>query len=112
MSMRRKDVQHTPSEENKDVFAQIDRHISAANNSNMNPAPTSTSCSVIGSPLDGMSEDERRAASLGVHPDAWRPIEFMNKSHYETLIKENALDESLVSSLEACKRVQSSSSSS
>ena len=52
-----------------------------------------------------LNETEKSAASLGVNPDSWRPIGFLNASHYETLLKSNALDESLAQKLEAFKSV-------
>jgi hypothetical protein len=52
-----------------------------------------------------LSETEKSAASLGVHPEAWKPIEFMNTAHHETLLKANALDSDLAKKLEAFKAV-------
>jgi len=52
-----------------------------------------------------LSETEKSAASLGVDPEQWRPIGFLNTAHYETLLKSNALDESLAQKLEAFKSV-------
>ena len=48
---------------------------------------------------------EKSAASLGVSPEAWKPISFMNTAHYETLLKTNALDSELAKRLEAFKHV-------
>lgn len=52
-----------------------------------------------------LSETEKSAASLGVHPDAWKPIGFMNTSHYDTLLKSNAIDADLARKLEAYRHV-------
>lgn len=54
-----------------------------------------------------LTETEKSAASLGVDPNSWRPISFMNTVHYDTLLKSNALDDSLAKQLEAYKAVAS-----
>lgn len=54
-----------------------------------------------------LTPTEQSAASLGVEPDAWKPIEFMNTAHYSTLIKNNAIDSDLAKQLEAYKSVAS-----
>ena len=56
-------------------------------------------------PLDGLSEVERNVATLGVSPDEWKPIGFMNKGHYTSLLQGNALSGGLAQKLEAYKRV-------
>jgi hypothetical protein len=50
--------------------------------------------------FDSLSENEKSAASLGVHPESWKPIGFLNNAHYETLIKSNALDNDLARRIE------------
>lgn len=55
----------------------------------------------------GLTQTEVAAASLGVDPDAWKPLSFMNTSHYESLIKNNALSDQLARRLEAYKTVAS-----
>lgn len=55
--------------------------------------------------FDALTPVEQSAASLGVHPEAYRPIAFMNNSHYEQLIKANALDPELARRIEAFKHV-------
>jgi len=52
-----------------------------------------------------LSETEKSAASLGVDPSAWKPIGFLNDSHYATLLQANALDSELAKKLEAYKAV-------
>ena len=59
--------------------------------------------------FEALSPVEQSAASLGVHPDAWRPISFMNLAHHEALIKANALDGDLARRIEAFRSVASSS---
>ena len=49
-----------------------------------------------------LSETEKSAASLGVHPEQWKPIGFLNTAHYDTLLKANALDDGLAKKLEVC----------
>jgi len=57
-----------------------------------------------------LSPIERSAASLGVPPDSWKPISFMNTAHYETLLKTNSLDSELAKRLEAYKHVSAGGS--
>lgn len=52
-----------------------------------------------------LTETEKSAASLGVNPEEWKPIAFMNNAHHETLLKSNALDGDLAKKLEAYKAV-------
>jgi len=58
--------------------------------------------------FDDLNRTEQAAASLGVAPDAWKPISFMNNGHYEALLKSNALDDTLARRIEAFKVVASS----
>ena len=55
--------------------------------------------------FDQLSGTEKSAASLGVHPEAWKPIGFMNNAHYEQLMKSNALDDNLARRIEAYRTV-------
>ena len=52
-----------------------------------------------------LNETERSAASLGVAPDALKPIGFMNTSHYASLLRKNALAGPLAQKIEAFKTV-------
>ena len=52
-----------------------------------------------------LTATEKSAASLGVDPEAWKPISFMNTAHYDTLLKTNAVDNDLAKKLEAFKHV-------
>lgn len=54
---------------------------------------------------DDLTATEKSAASLGVSPDDWKPISFMNTAHYDTLLKTNAVDADLAKRLEAYKHV-------
>ena len=57
--------------------------------------------------LDGLTETERSAAQLGVSAEEWKPISFINKGHYGSLLKGNALAGNLAQKLEAYKEVSS-----
>ena len=54
---------------------------------------------------ESLSETEKSAASIGVSPDAWKPISFMNNAHYGELLRNNALDGRLTQQIEAFKSV-------
>ncbi len=62
-----------------------------------------------GEAFEALTMKEQAAASLGVQPEAFKPIGFMNKAHYETLRKSNALDDTLVRRIEAFREVASAS---
>ena len=55
--------------------------------------------------FEALTPTEQAAASLGVHPEAFRPIGFMNSAHYESLLKANALDDTLARRIEAYKSI-------
>ena len=57
--------------------------------------------------FDQLSETEKSAATIGVNPDEWRPIGWMNQQHYNTLLKKNALGGRLTQQIEAYKVVAS-----
>lgn len=57
------------------------------------------------SEFDKLSGVEQAAGSLGVVPNAWKPIKFMNDAHYKTLVESNALDDDLARRIEAYKVV-------
>ena len=59
--------------------------------------------------FDQLVPVEQAAASLGVHPDAWKPIGFLNNAHYDSLLKQNALDDDLARRIEAYKVVAGTS---
>lgn len=58
---------------------------------------------------EALSDTEKAAANLGVHPDSWRPIGFINAKHYESLLKSNALSDDLARRIEAFRAVASAS---
>jgi hypothetical protein len=55
--------------------------------------------------FDQLSETERNVASLGVSPDAFKPIGFMNAAHYLSLLKNNALSGELTQKIESYKHI-------
>tara|TARA_B100000767_G_scaffold180385_1_gene168356 strand:+ start:2213 stop:2542 length:330 start_codon:yes stop_codon:yes gene_type:complete len=55
--------------------------------------------------FEQLTETEKSAASIGVHPDAWRPISFINNAHYSELLKKNVLSGRLTQQIEAYKTV-------
>lgn len=64
----------------------------------------------VSAAFEALAPHEQAAASLGVHPESWKPIGFMNNSHFETLLKENALDSDLARRIEAYRTVASQDS--
>ena len=59
--------------------------------------------------FDALSETEKSAATIGVSPDAWKPIGWLNQGHYAELLRKNALGGRLTQQIEAFKSVESSS---
>lgn len=62
---------------------------------------------VSGSTLtfDDLSQTEQACASLGVAPEGFRPLGWLNAGHFDTLVKNNQMDDTLVRRLEAYKVV-------
>ena len=56
---------------------------------------------------ESLSETEKSASTIGVSPEAWKPIGFMNEAHYGELLRNNALDSRLTQQIEAFKAVAS-----
>ena len=54
---------------------------------------------------DSLTETEKSAASIGVAPDSWKPISWLNEGHYGELLRNNALDGRLTQKIEAFKTV-------
>ena len=73
-----------------------------------NATPAGTEAAPNAPSFDQLSGTEKSAASLGVHPESWKPIGFMNNSHFDSLMKNNALDENLARRIEAYRVVASS----
>lgn len=68
---------------------------------NGQPAPQIT--------FDQLNPTEQAAASLGVAPDAIKPIGWLNDAHYDQLRNSNALDPQLARRIEAYKVVSKAS---
>ncbi len=58
--------------------------------------------------FDDLTATEQSAATIGVHPEAWKPISWLNAGHYTELLKKNALAGRLTQQIEAFKQVASS----
>jgi hypothetical protein len=57
--------------------------------------------------FDQLTETEKSAATIGVSPEDLKPIGFMNRAHYTTLLENNAISGRLTQQIEAFKQVQS-----
>lgn len=58
--------------------------------------------------FDSLAPVEQAAASLGVHPEAFRPIGWLNSAHHQQLLEANALDGDLARRIEAFRHVAAS----
>ena len=84
----------------------------AASASAASQAPTQDVANVAGNVATGAPIAETGAASVaapagsaeGAEPRVFQPIAFLNKGHYDNLIKSNALDESLVKRIEGMRK--------
>ena len=63
---------------------------------------------LVTSEFEKLNGTEQSAASLGVNPEEWKPIAFMNQAHYEQLKAANMLDGTLARRIEAFKVVSAS----
>ena len=54
---------------------------------------------------DNLSPTEQQAASLGVHPEAFRPLKELNEQHFAALKKANALSPQLEANIKAFQAV-------
>ena len=55
--------------------------------------------------FESLNEVEKTAATIGVAPDAWKPIGWLNQGHYGELLRSNALSGHLTQKIEAFKVV-------
>lgn len=55
--------------------------------------------------FDSLNETEKSAATIGVAPDAWKPIGWLNQGHYGELLRNNALGGRLTQQIEAFRTV-------
>jgi len=61
--------------------------------------------------FDDLNPVEQAAASLGVQPDAIKPIGWLNDAHFQTLKDQNALHPELSRRIEAFRHVSKATSS-
>ena len=103
MSSRRPPTHATQSIDAERLRSELD----SLKYSNQGFDAVGTSASSYGASLqfEQMTATEQAAGSLGVHPDSWKPIQFMNASHYDSLKKNNALDDDLARRIEAFRSV-------
>ena len=59
--------------------------------------------------FENLSETEKSAATIGVAPDAWKPIGWLNQGHYGELLRNNALGGRLTQQIEAFRHVSTNS---
>ena len=59
--------------------------------------------------FDGLTPVEQSAASLGVHPDSWKPIGVMNSSPYDTQRKSHARADTRARRSQAVRNLATSS---
>ena len=57
--------------------------------------------------FESLTEVEKSAATIGVAPDAWKPIGWLNQGHYGALLRNNALSGRLTQQIESFKAVSS-----
>jgi len=55
--------------------------------------------------FESLTETERSAATIGVAPDALKPISWLNQGHYGELLKSNSLSGRLTQQIESFKVV-------
>ncbi len=55
--------------------------------------------------FESLNETEKSAATIGVAPDAWKPISWLNQGHYGELLRQNSLSGRLTQKIEAFKTV-------
>ena len=60
--------------------------------------------------FDDLNPVEQAAASLGVPPDGYKPIGWLNDAHHEQLKCKNAIESTLARRIEAYKTVSKASS--
>jgi hypothetical protein len=64
---------------------------------NVNEAPNFEAANTA---FEDLSPVEKSAASLGVNPDALKPISWLNEGHHQALLRANALDGNLARRIE------------
>lgn len=73
------------------------------------PVPEALAATAGATPtFEQLSTTEQAAGSLGVVPNEWKPIQFMNTAHYDALLKSNSMDDTLVRRIAAFQKVAAS----
>lgn len=98
MSARRPNTKNTEVDKLRRELLELKDQTKAVETANIMAAQSHTD------EFDKLSSVEQSAASLGVRPDAWKPIGFLNEKHYEQLIASNMLDEGLARRIEVMQR--------
>ena len=57
--------------------------------------------------FEDLNETEKSAATIGVSPEAWKPISWLNAGHDGELLRKNALAGRLTQQIEAFKSIAS-----
>lgn len=78
---------------------------SGASKPNFTASPQSAATADAVPDFESLSPTEKSCAALGVDPDAYRPISFLNEGHYRQLIAANALDNDLARRIAAYSSV-------
>ena len=105
-------VRHAPRGQPAEHVARLQKELSELKQA-ATAAPATdgiTSEGVTSTPsFDDLNGVEKSAASLGVHPDSWRPIGFLNNAHFGALLANNQLDDDLARRIDAYAIVAKSS---
>ena len=105
MSLRRSNVDNATAQALKEELAQLKKDVKAAQLLEIGGAASAPDVCIGTSEFDKLTPVERDAASLGVHPDAWSPLKFMNDGHYVALQKAHALAPDLARQIKAFQTV-------
>ena len=81
-------VRHVDEYESHDVIQQFRSDVASVRSTEAAPD------------FAGLSEPEKSAALIGVAPDAWKPISWLNQGHYGELLRKNALAGRLTQQIE------------
>lgn len=105
-------VRHAPRGQPTEHVTRLQKELAELKNA-ATSAPAAdglqTSDAATAPSFDDLSGVEKSAASLGVHPDSWRPIGFLNNAHFGALLANNQLDGALARRIEAYSVVAKSS---
>ena len=115
MSVRRKPSKESPTALDPSVLrSELDDLREVYRNGNAAGVAANANASVgvvseASREFDKLSPTEQQAASLGAHPEAFKPLKDLNEAHFEVLRKANALSSDLESKILAFKQVAESS---